>query len=383
MNKDLLGQLSTAQFLRRHWQKKPLLVRNAIPGFDGIVGESELFRLACSDSVESRLVAQRRGRWHLRHGPFDARTLAELPARNCTLLVQGLNLLYPQADALMRRFSFIPYARMDDVMVSYARPGGGVGAHLDSYDVFLLQGPGRRRWRIGRIQSPQFDPRAPLKILQRFRHEQEWILESGDMLYLPPGYAHEGTALDTCFTYSIGFRAPAHQELASQVLTRLQERIALDGLYSDRGLRPPRNPAAIPAAMVAQTTHTIGRLRWRSADIVASLGEYLSEPKQQVFFVPPQRPMGVRAFSAALDKRGARLDLKTAMLFYGPDFFVNGERYAIALPERRALRTLANERRLPAATQITGPLRHLLYDWYRAGWLVFETRGLPGGTRGT
>ena len=370
---DMLGKLSAAQFLRRHWQKQPLLVRGAIPGFSGMVGEAQLFRLACGDSVESRLVEQRRGRWRLRHGPFDARTFDRLPAHNWTLLVQGLNLVNAQADALLRRFGFIPYARMDDVMVSYARPGGGVGAHLDSYDVFLLQGRGRRRWRIGRAPAPRLDPRAPLKILCNFRHDQEWVLEPGDMLYLPPGYAHEGTALDDCFTYSIGFRAPARQELASLFLAWQQERLNIPGLYTDPGLAPRRHPAAIPGEMIAQAAQTIGRLRWRKADIAASLGEYLSEPRQQVFFIPPRRPMSAPAFDATLRKTGVRLDLKTVMLFHRGDFFINGDRVAVAPAERGALRVLANRRNLPAATPLTALLRGLLYDWYRAGWILPET----------
>src|ERR1700674_4101511 len=191
--KGLLGGLSASVFLRKYWQKKPLLVRQAVRGFQGLLSRAELFALAGRDDVESRLVSHARGRWTLAQGPFRAADLKSLPARDWTLLVQGVNLHVAAADALLRRFAFIPYARLDDVMVSYATPGGGVGPHVDSYDVFLLQGEGRRRWRVW---------------LPNGSFHKQFFVEKGDLLYLPPGWRHDGVALEPCYTYSIGFRAP-------------------------------------------------------------------------------------------------------------------------------------------------------------------------------
>ncbi|HVL35414.1 MAG TPA: cupin domain-containing protein, partial [Burkholderiales bacterium] len=200
MASALLGGLSTRAFLRRHWQQRPLFVARALPGFAGVVDHRALAALAARDDVESRIVERRGRRWDTHHGPF--RRLC-VPRRDWTLLVSGVNLHVAAADALLRRFDFIPRARMDDVMVSYAVPGGGVGPHRDSYDVFLLQGPGRRRWRFG---------------------DEERVLAPGDLLYLPPGVEHDGVALDACYTYSIGFRAPSGAELGAAFLDWLHER---------------------------------------------------------------------------------------------------------------------------------------------------------------
>jgi len=373
---QLLGGLSATRFLSQFWQRKPLLVRNAIPDFKGVVQAPELLALSLRDDVEARLVCRRRGAWHMQQGPFSRTQLARLPKSGWTLLVQGLNLELPKADALLRRFRFLPYARLDDVMVSYAVRGGGVGPHFDSYDVFLLQGPGRRRWSVGRQRDRRLDPGAPLKILRDFRPEKEWLLEPGDMLYLPPGWAHEGVALEPGFTYSIGFRAPSHQEVAREFLAYLQERVAFDGLYADRGAGPARRAAEIPKRMVQQAAAVAGRIRWRTRDVARFLGEYLSAPKPQIVFSRPRSPRSPASFAEGCRTRGLRLDLRTRMLFRERDFFVNGERVEPAGRLRRVLARLADERVLPPEMRLPHPLLRLLYDWYLAGWLrVGERHG--------
>jgi len=366
---QLLGGLSGKKFLSQFWQKKPLLVRNAIPDFKGVVQAPELFALSSRDDIESRLVCRRRGAWHMQQGPFTRARIARLPKSGWTLLVQGLNLESTEADALLRRFRFLPYARLDDVMVSYAVTDGGVGPHFDSYDVFLLQGPGRRRWSVGKQRELELDPKAPLRILRNFRPEKEWILEPGDMLYLPPGWAHEGIALEPCFTYSIGFRAPSHQEVAREFLAFLQERVAFDGLYADRGAKPARRAAEIPKRMVQQAAVVVRRIRWRMRDVARFLGEYLSTPKPQVVFSRPRSPRSSARFAALCRARGLRLDLRTRMLFREPDFFVNGERFEPHGRLRRRLARLADERILPPGERLPQPLLRLLHDWYLAGWL--------------
>jgi len=238
----LLGTLTPRAFLARHWQRDALLVRDAVPRFEGFATLPELARLAGRDDVESRLVVRTGARYELLQGPFRRADFRALPPRNWTLLVQGLNLHSDDADRLLRAFAFVPYARMDDVMVSYAAPGGGVGPHFDSYDVFLLQGFGRRRWRYGRQADLSLREGLPVKILRRFTPSSDAVLSPGDMLYLPPSYAHDGVALDPCTTYSIGFRAATHTEMAQSFLDYLRDRLDVPGRYEDPGLRPSRSP---------------------------------------------------------------------------------------------------------------------------------------------
>jgi 50S ribosomal protein L16 3-hydroxylase len=363
-----LGGLDLRTFLRRHWQKRPLLVRRALPGFIGPATPAALRRLAARDDVESRIVERSRGRWRVAHGPFAAATWRDAPARDWTLLVQGLDLKLEAARALLDAFAFIPSARLDDVMASYAVPGGGVGPHFDSYDVFLLQGRGRRRWRISAQRDLELVPGAPLKILRRFRPEREWVLEPGDLLYLPPRYAHEGTALTECTTYSVGFRAPSHQELAGEFLAFLQDRLDLPGMYADPDLAPQRRPARIPAPMVERFAATLERVRWRARDVAEFAGVFLTEPKPTVFFEPPPRPLAPGRFRAAAARRGIALDRRSRMLTRGRRIYLNGEAVTATGPIGRTLRRLADRRRLPPVP-VPDALAALLYPWYRAGYI--------------
>jgi 50S ribosomal protein L16 3-hydroxylase len=369
--RTLLGGLSPREFLARHWQRRPLLVRGAWPGLRDPASVSDLYRLAARDDCESRVVSRRGARWELRHGPFRAADLRRMPRERWTMLVQGLNHFVPAADRMMRRFAFVPWARLDDLMVSYAAPGGGVGPHVDSYDVFLLQGGGRRRWRIATRGARELDPRAPLKVLKRFRAEREWVLEPGDMLYLPPGVAHDGVALEPCFTYSIGFRAPSVRELGTGFLGFLQDHLDLpDTRYADPDLRPARAPARLDDALVARYARMIGRIRWSPRDAETFIGCYLSEPKPHVRFTPPQRPLAAAAFARACARRGVALAPATGLLYRARRFFVNGEAADAPAPARPLLARLADARALPAGTSITPGAVPLLYTWYRAGWLV-------------
>jgi 50S ribosomal protein L16 3-hydroxylase len=332
---------------------------------------SDLFRLAAREDCESRVVVRCGTRWELRHGPFRAAILCTLPARRWTLLVQGLNHFIPAADRMMRRFAFAPYARLDDVMVSYAAPDGGVGPHVDSYDVFLLQGRGRRRWRIATQGTRELDPRAPLKILKRFRADREWILEPGDMLYLPPGVAHDGVALEPCLTYSIGFRALSVRELGSEFLGFLQDRLALpDTLYADPDLAPTHAPGRIDDRLVARCIRMLERVRWSRSEVLEFLGRHLSEPKPHVCFAPPRRPLAAAAFSRACAQRGVALAPATGMLYRADRLFINGESVDAPPGARAALTRLADQRVLPARNFITPPGAALLYTWYRAGYLA-------------
>jgi 50S ribosomal protein L16 3-hydroxylase len=351
--------------MREAWQRKPLLVRAAIRDFESPMKPAQLLRLARDPEAETRLVEIRRGNWRLQHGP-----LIRLPSTRrsgWTVLVQGVDLLDAGAHDLLQRFRFIPDARLDDLMASYATDGGGVGPHVDSYDVFLLQGYGRRRWRISRQRDLRLVPNADLQVLANFRPTHEYVLEPGDLLYLPPGVAHEGTAIGDCITYSVGFRAPTHQELLEPYWSDLAAQAVVRGRYADRGLAPTHRPAALPGAMV-ERLHRALRLRAASTATSRFLLGYLSEPKAQVVFDRPQRPLANRAFAARAQRQGVELDRRTRLLYRGATIGINGQFLRISAKSRHALQRLADRRHLPPIA-LADDLVRLLHNWYRAGWL--------------
>jgi 50S ribosomal protein L16 3-hydroxylase len=340
----LLGGLAPRTFLHRYWQKRPLLVRGALPGFSGVLDRSALAALAVRDDVESRIVKRRRGRWETAHGPFSG----EITLRNnSTLLVSGVNLHLRSADALLRRFGFVPQARLDDLMVSYAMPGGGVGPHTDSYDVFLLQGSGRRRWRIWLSN----------------RKIRTYVVGPGDLLYLPPGLKHDGVALEPCFTYSIGFRAPRGTELGAAFLDWLHERGLPDARYRDPGLAPARRAGRIPQELVSFSEKNLNRIKWTRREVERFLGEYLTTPKPHVVFQPGRgrRPLA---------RSRVRLDPKTQLLYSGNRFFINGESLSLGGRKAQFLKRLADKRSGPG-TELHG-LASLIGQWHRAGYLHIE-----------
>jgi 50S ribosomal protein L16 3-hydroxylase len=375
MNNRLLGGLPAATFLRRHWQKQPLLVRGALPGFSGFLDLGDMIDLACSDHCESRLVVRGADRWAVEHGPFERKRFSRLPARNWTLLLQGLEQMLPAARQLLSRFDFIPYARLDDLMLSYAPAGGGVGAHFDSYDVFLLQGPGRRQWRVGRPRDLALVEAAPLKILKRFSPDGQCLLHAGDMLYLPPQFAHEGVAVEACYTYSIGFRAPSHRELVSQFLIFLEDRLNGDGggRYSDPDLSLQRHPAQLGERMIAKVERILRDISWTQRDVAEFLGGYLTEPKPHVVFAAPRKPLSEIAFSRASRRDGVELALASLMLYGKANLFINGEHYEMNKVVATPMRLLADTRRL-AGNRIASkaPLTAMLYRWYRAGYICLS-----------
>ncbi len=365
----LLGGLSVNEFLRDYWQKKPLLIRQAFPSFDGLLDPKQLVELACTEDVQARLVTQQRGQFALRHSPFEPQDFDNFGKSKWTVLVQGVNHHLPEATALLKHFDFIPHARLDDLMVSYAPKGGGVGPHFDSYDVFLLQGLGHRRWQISTQADRTLIEGAPLRILRDFKIEQEWVLEAGDMLYLPPHCAHNGIAEDDCMTYSIGFRTPAYQELAEQFLVYLQDRICVDGMYADPDLKTQKHPSEISAAMLRQVEQAIKQVRWDREDIASFLGCYLSEPKPHIFFDAPDRPLSQAKFKQAVQTRGVELDLKSQMLCHAGWIFMNGEAHHADERGYVLLRSLADERALPALTGLAPESAELLYQWYLDGYI--------------
>lgn len=367
MIESLLGGISPAHFLERYWQKQALLVRQAIPGFTGVVSRERIFELAGDPDVESRLVRCEEGRWSLQHGPLPRRALRGRKPP-WTVLIQGLNLFEPAADALLRQFHFIPQARLDDLMVSYAVDGGGVGPHVDRYDVFLLQGSGKRRWQVAQDCPPTLLADAPLRILQHFEPAQDWVLEPGDMLYLPPRWAHHGVAIGECTTYSIGFRSPGAQELAGEFLAWLQERVCLDDLYADPDLTLQENAALIGEQMIARVSDMLAKITWSREDVAAFLGQSLTEPKPHVFFEPPETPMSPARLRAAIARTGFHLDRRSLLLFTEHGFYLNGDTVDIAPDDAPALRDLAHRRNLAPGCALTTTLVATLHEWYCAGF---------------
>ena len=387
---QLLGGLTPAEFLSEYWHKKPLLIKNAIPNFTGLLSPEELAGLACEDEVQSRIVEEINGQWHASHGPFDDEDFARLPEKpdpkhRWTLLVQTVNHYLPEASALLQQFDFIPHARLDDLMVSYAPDGGGVGPHFDSYDVFLLQGQGKRLWRVSEQTDLGLIEGAPLRILKNFDTAQEWLLEAGDMLYLPPHLAHWGIAVSDgkvdCMTYSIGFRAPKNQELATEFLGYMQdklnqEQLTITGMYEDADLDLQEHAAEISAGMVTKVAEILRKIQWSNNDVADFLGTYLSEPKPDVVF-DPNKKTSLSNFNKSLAKSGITLDLKSQMLFTGNTFYLNGEAVTFTGESAKLLTKLADLRVLGAddlnSSQTTDEmLFKQLHEWHLAGFLHFN-----------
>jgi 50S ribosomal protein L16 3-hydroxylase len=363
----LLGGLTPQQFMKRHWQKKPLLVRNAMPGFVPCINRTSLVALAGQEGVESRLIVDAAKGWRMKHGPLSKRSLPPFSQKKWTFLVQGVDLHHDGVHALMQQFRFLPDARLDDLMISYATDGGGVGPHFDSYDVFLLQAHGQRRWRIGRQKDLSLRLGVPLKILQNFEAEEEFVLNPGDMLYLPPKYAHDGIAEGECMTWSIGFRAPQQGELARELLLGLADEAfdgLGDGLYRDPGQLAVSSPAAIPPALAVFARQVVDKAL-KNPDLLDSLlGEYLTEPKSNVWFE------GSAALAPDL-ALGVRLDRRTKMMYDERHVFINGESFRVGGKDARILRQLADKRALDAASCaiLSQPAQEAVLDWMAADWL--------------
>ncbi len=368
MHKSLLNNLTPAQFLSRHWQKKPLLASASLPQFTSLVTRRDLMDMAQSPEIESRLIRRDGRRWQLAHGPFSKRDFARLPARNWTLLVQGVNHVLPAAQALLDQFSFIPYARLDDLMVSYAPPGGGVGPHFDSYDVFLLQGAGQRRWRISQQRDLSLVKNAPVKILNRFRATQEWTLAPGDMLYLPPHCAHDGVAIDECITHSVGFRAPSAQDLCGRFLEYLQDHLQVSGHYADPQLKATRQPARIAPPLAEGLLRMLRQARWNQADMLRFIGVDLSTPKTHVVFAHPHRPLSSANFARTAIRHGLSLAPQSILLYDDRAFYINGEHCVLPDAARTTVRRFANRRSLAPGALPRAALV-ALYPWYRSGYL--------------
>ena len=379
----LLGDISPRQFMREYWQKKPLLIRQAIPDIKPPVSHANLKKLAKSDDVQSRLIQQINGQWHLTHGPLNRLPSTKQP--NWTLLIQSLDIHDDAAASLLHRFNFIPAARLDDLMASIATTGGGVGPHFDSYDVFLIQAQGERRWRYGSQADLTLVDDLPLKILQNFKPEHDEVLAPGDMLYLPPHAAHDGIALsDDCMTLSVGFRAPDAATLAQGMLEAAAEQISarthggagpmadppLPGPDLSARFRDPRQsateePAAIPEQLLLATLAAVKRVSFDHALAQRFLGCWLTEPNALAIFDPDDN------IDELLPGMRLTLDRRSRMLYAGQVVFLNGE--VAPIKASAWLRRLANERELLLTESLLSRLSDhaidCLLDWAQSGWI--------------
>lgn len=279
-----LGNISAETFLKEYWQKKPLLIRNAFPDFEPPVSANELAGLACEEQVESRLIKQEANGdgWSLMHGPLDEEVFASLPKSHWTLLVQAVDHWVPEANALLEQFRFIPSWRIDDLMISYAVKGGGVGPHYDNYDVFLIQASGKRRWEIGGTygeHSPRRDD-TPVMILPEWEAEESYVLNPGDMLYLPPRLGHNGIAeTNDCMTYSVGFRAPSHADILRNFTDFVGEQLTSEMRYSDADLTLQASPGEITDDALGKVRAIFQRYLDEPGLLEDWFGQFMTEPK--------------------------------------------------------------------------------------------------------
>jgi 50S ribosomal protein L16 3-hydroxylase len=384
----LFGGISPDSFMKQYWHKKPLLIRGAIPAFtlakqsgEGLespISADDLVKLASKDSVESRLI--KANPWSFDTGPFSKKTIPSLDRPNWTLLLQGMEAHHQAAAKILSWFRFIPDARLDDLMISIAGIGGGVGPHFDSYDVFLIQMSGRRQWQISKQKDLSLSPNLPLKILQHFKAEHDWVLEPGDMLYLPPHIAHRGVALDAgCQTWSVGFRSPSFKELLQEGLWRLAESLEdipeLERKFADPLQKATTNAEQLPEELVKQLTLKLRELKLDQIDrFLPGITAYLSEPKQQALFDGPIKLLNPSRFSKQLISKKLLASPQTRILSLCNEVFCNGENMSKdqAKDIAQAWRTLSSKKGL-LGQKIQATAQSSLYVAYLAGWLVFET----------
>jgi len=300
-----LGEMTVETFLRDYWQKKPVLIRGAFPQFESPLTPEELAGLACEEDVNARLVLETAGSkpWEVRHGPFSEEDFMALPEEGYSLLVTDCEKAIPELMGIVEKFRFIPDWRIDDLMISYAPAGGSVGAHIDQYDVFLLQGYGTRKWMIESQPREEVYIRGlDVRILQTFKPDQKWVLEPGDMLYLPPGIPHHGVALEPCMTFSIGFRAPRLTDIVGGVADMLIQRVDPDSLYTDPNLTPQDNPGMIGSEALATFREKIREALTADDDLLDRLiARVITDRRVDLTpFYPPNEVMEVASLRQLL-----------------------------------------------------------------------------------
>ena len=381
---QLLGGLSADEFLHGYWQKKPLLIRQAIPGFTTPLSPDELAGLACEDEVESRLILEKDATtpWQLEHGPFTAARLSQLPASHWTLLIQKANQLIPELAELLDRFNFIPNWRIDDVMVSYAPESGSVGPHVDQYDVFLLQGLGTRRWQINTDDSSQIPllKNTPLQILQEFTPQQDWLLEPGDMLYLPPNVAHYGIAQEDCMTFSIGFRAPRFSELLTAWTDEHAPQLPDQLHYQDPELQVATHNGEIATSALEKVRAIVRQQYVDDRDINRWFGQYITEPPAGQLLSEAESQLNREQFRSSLGKYSELWRSEFSRFAFIRDdnvvrLYVDGQEFELETEHLELVALLCDQRRYKTddmQTHLTGSETfELLTALYNMGAVEF------------
>jgi len=330
----LLGGISIETFLAKYWQKKPLLIRQALPEFESPLTPDELAGLACEDIANGRIIKEKDGSkpWEVSNGPFNETDFANLPETHYTLLVTDCEKLIPDLQSMLDHFSFIPDWRVDDLMISYAAEHGSVGPHVDQYDVFLLQGMGKRHWKISEQDTTKTAriSDCDLDLLAEWQTSEEWTLEPGDMLYLPPGIAHHGTAVgDNCMTYSVGFRAPAHQEIVQEFFEDIMSNKAVDEFYTDPHLKAQSNRGAISTTAVTDFQRIIQEnANLPLESLSAWMGQFLTETKTPDLLHVPEEVISPEMLDHVL-KKPLQRDTASQIAFHvtsqNIQFFYNGQ----------------------------------------------------------
>jgi 50S ribosomal protein L16 3-hydroxylase len=373
----ILGKISNDVFLKKYWQKKPLLIRDAIKNFKSPITEKDLFRIAQNENAISRLIEFKRGIWQVKYGPFKKLDLPKKINTPWTILVQNMNHHLPFAESFLNLFKFIPYARLDDLMVSFATKKGSVGPHFDSYDVFLFQAKGEREWKISEQKKFSLDKKSAIKIITNFKVKNTWVLKPGDLLYLPPNVGHWGVSQsDDCLTYSIGFRAPGTFEIQSKFLDFIQDNLITNqnDLYKDPNLNLQKNPAEINSNMIKKIQRIVNQLRWNTNSINNFIGQLLTDPIEGAVF-ETSKSMTAEVFIKDLIKKPLKLNPKTRMLFIKNNFFINGELIEADKKSIMYLKQLANDREISIKSTLNkkdlNALGIVLLPLYLSGFIDF------------
>ncbi|WP_109126804.1 cupin domain-containing protein [Dyella sp. C11] len=375
--KQPLG-MSPAQFLRDYWQKRPLLIRQAFPDFVSPIEPDDLAGLAMEETALSRLIIhdENRDRWKVKTGPLTEKDFASTPNKNWTLLVQDVDKWDADVAGLLEHFTFLPSWRVDDIMISYAEPGGGVGAHVDQYDVFLLQGLGQRHWAIDtNPDAPKdFRPDVELKQLATFDPDHEWLLEPGDMLYLPPGVPHDGVAFGgPCLTLSLGMRAPSRAELTGDLADYLAERLPDELRYTDPDLAPAKAAGEIDKAALTRLREAMPfAAALDDVTLTDWFGRFITRYRSAQMPVPPEKEVTSSALGKQLEGGASLLRHPWARMAWargkrGATLFVNGHAYPAAA---RLAEQLCGEREFTPGQPIAEDELALLLALVNDGHLI-------------
>lgn len=364
-----LGGLTAREFLKKHWQTTPLLIKDSIDSGDWSLTLDDLIELSQDPRCSTRLVINNDSRYQVSYGPVTKNNLRKLPKKNWTLLVQGINHVHDGVANLLGLFSFIPFARFDDVMVSYAAPGGGVGPHYDSYDVFLLQGKGVRQWQVGTPRCLELLPNQELRILKSFVPDGTCQVQNGDMLYVPPKFSHHGVALEACITYSIGFKSPSYDHIKSEFLHYLDKELEFRGLFEDPKRRETKMPGLIPTDLLQSIEQKINKIRWSNMDILKFTGEFLTQLDFDNIGSPQKVESKIR-FLSRLKERSYKINANIKFLYRKDLGFMAGETFVIPKSELAIFKLFANHRMIHGnRVKSNTVFAQKLHQWQGQGYI--------------